>query len=118
MAIIHLAQDDFNETVNKNDLVVVDFWASWCAPCRRFAPVFEKVSENYEDVVFAKVDVDENQDLAGALGVQSIPTVAIIREGVVVFNQPGVLDAKGLEEVVNKAKELDMDKVRADIAQG
>ncbi|MDO4911031.1 MAG: thioredoxin [Corynebacterium sp.] len=116
MAVVHLAQDDFNETVNKNDLVVVDFWATWCAPCRRFGPVFEKVAEENEGTLFAKVDVDENQDLAGALGVQSIPTVAIIREGVVVFNQPGVLDAKGLQEVVDKAKGLDMDKVRADLA--
>lgn len=117
MSVVHVTEDTFNETLNNNDVVVIDFWAAWCAPCRRFGPIFEKVAEEREGVLFAKVNVDENQNLAGALGVQSIPTVAIIREGIVVFNQAGVLDEKGLREVVDKVLALNMDEVRASVAE-
>ncbi|AHE99318.1 thioredoxin [Thioalkalivibrio paradoxus] len=115
MAVQELTQENFESTVTGNDIVIVDFWAPWCAPCRSFAPIFEAASDNYPDVVFAKVNTEEQQALAGAFQIRSIPTLMIFREQVIIFSQPGMLSATQLEDVLGKARELDMAQVHEDI---
>ena len=116
MATIELTKDNFEQTVNGNPIVIIDFWAPWCGPCRGFAPVFEKASESHPDVVFAKVNSDEQQELAGAFNIRSIPTLMVFREKVVLFQQAGALPGQALEQVLTQAKSLDMTKVHAEIA--
>ena len=116
MATVELTKDNFEEVVSGNDIVVVDFWAPWCGPCKGFAPVFEAASEKHADVVFAKVNTDEQQELAGHFAIRSIPTIAVFREKVILFSQAGALPAAGLESVVEQAKALDMKKVHEEIA--
>ena len=116
MATVELTKENFEEVVSGNDVVVVDFWAPWCGPCKGFAPVFEAASEKYQDVVFAKVNTDEQQELAGHFAIRSIPTIAVFREKVILFSQAGALPASGLESVVEQAKALDMAKVHEEIA--
>ena len=113
MATIELTKDNFEQTVNGNPIVIVDFWAPWCGPCRGFAPVFEKASEAHPDVVFAKVNSDEQQELAGAFNIRSIPTLMVFREKVILFQQAGALPGQALEQVLTQAKSLDMAKVHA-----
>ena len=115
MATVDINADTFEKTITENDIVLVDFWADWCGPCKRFAPVYDKSSEQHGDVVFAKLDTDANQELAGALGIQGIPTLMAFREGVLVFNQAGALPANSLEEVVTAVKGLDMEEVHAEV---
>jgi thioredoxin 1 len=103
----------FEQTVLDNDILLVDFWASWCGPCRSFSPIFEKASTTHPDIVFGKVDTDAEQSLASAAGITSIPTLVAFREGILVFSQPGALPAKSLEQVIAGIRELDMDDVRA-----
>ena len=116
MATMDLTKENFEQTVGGNPIVIVDFWAPWCGPCRGFAPVFEKASESHPDVVFAKVNSDEQQELAGAFNIRSIPTLMVFREKVVLFQQAGALPGQALEQVLTQAKSLDMAKVHAEIA--
>lgn len=117
MATIELTKDNFEEVVTGNDMVLVDFWAPWCGPCKGFAPIYEAASEQHKDVVFAKVNTDEEQELAGHFAIRSIPTIMLFREKVMLFSQPGSLPAAGLESVITQAKALDMDTIRKEIAE-
>jgi thioredoxin 2 len=116
MSIVELTKDSFQEAIQPDGTLIVDFWAPWCGPCRGFAPVFEKAAEEHPDVTFAKVNTDVEQELAGALGIRSIPTLMVFREQVLLFSQPGALSAGQLNELLGKVKELDMDKVHQEIA--
>ena len=115
MATIELTNENFENTVEENPMVIVDFWAPWCGPCRGFAPVYEKASETHPDVVFAKVNTDEQQELAGAFGIRSIPTLMVFREKMILFQQAGALPGQALEQVISQAKTLDMAKVREEL---
>ena len=117
MATIDLTQENFEKTVNENPLVIVDFWAPWCGPCQGFAPVYEQASEAHPEVVFAKVNTDEQQKLAGAFGIRSIPTLMVFRDKVILFQQAGALPRTALDQVITQAKSLDMAKVQENIRQ-
>jgi len=117
VATVELTQDNFEKTVSDNPMVVIDFWAPWCGPCRGFAPVYEKASETHPDVVFAKVNTEEQQELAGSFGIRSIPTLMVFREKVILFQQAGALPGSALEQVISQAKSLDMAKVHEDVKQ-
>ncbi len=116
MATIELTEDSFNSTVENNPFVIIDFWAPWCGPCRNFAPVYEAASEKYPDIVFAKVNTEEEQGIAAAFGIRSIPTLMVFRDQIVLYGQPGALPAGQFEQLIEQAKALDMDKVRAEVA--
>ncbi len=116
MAVVELTKENFEQVITGNPTVVVDYWAPWCGPCRGFAPVFEKVSEQHPDVVFAKVNTDEEQEIAAHFQIRSIPTLMVFRDTIIVFSQPGALPQGPFEQVVAKSKELDMDDVRKQMA--
>jgi len=116
MATVELTKENFEDVVTKNDLIVVDFWAPWCGPCKGFAPVFEALSEKHPDVVFAKVNTDQEQELAGHFAIRSIPTIMVFREKVVLFSQAGALPGEGLQSILEQAKALDMKQVHEDVA--
>jgi thioredoxin 1 len=117
MATVALTKDTFEQTVTGDGIVLVDFWAGWCGPCRRFAPVFEQASEQHPDIVFAKVDTEAESGLAAALRISSIPTLMAFRDGVLVFAQPGALPAAALAQVIGAVRDLDMDDVRRKLAE-
>lgn len=117
MATVELTKENFEDTVTQNGMVIVDFWASWCGPCRSFAPVFEAASEQHRDIVFGKINADNEQELAAAFSVRSIPYVMLFRENVVLFAQAGALPAEGLESVIRQARALDMAQVHKEIAE-
>jgi thioredoxin 1 len=116
MGTVALGMQDFEATVEKGGILLVDWWAAWCGPCRAFAPVYEKVAEANPDITFAKVDTDANQQLAAGFDIRSIPTLMIFRDGILLFAQPGALPQPALEELVKKARALDMEAVRKEIA--
>ena len=117
MAYIDLTTENFNETLENNEIVIIDFWASWCGPCIQFAPIFEQASEDFPDVTFAKVNTEEQQALAGQFGIQSIPTVMVVRDGIILMNQAGMLPEDAFGKIIDQVKALDMDKIREEIAQ-
>jgi thioredoxin 1 len=116
VATLTLTKDTFESTIEENDIVLLDFWAEWCGPCRMFGPVFEEASNTHADIVFGKIDTEDQQELAGALGIMSIPTLMIFREGIGVFSQPGALPAAALENLIEQVRALDMNEVRAAVA--
>jgi thioredoxin 1 len=117
MATQDLTATDFEQVVSDNDIVLIDFWADWCGPCHMFAPIYEKVSEQHPDLVFGKVDTEAQQELAGMFGIQSIPTIAVLRDGVLLFRQAGVLPEDALQDVITQVRELDMEEVHRQVAE-
>lgn len=117
MAVVELTKDNFEEVVTNNEFVIVDFWAPWCGPCRSFAPTYEAVSEDHPDVVFAKVNTEDEQEIAGHFQIRSIPTLMIFRDKIIIFSEAGALPESGFRELVKKAGDLDMDEVRRQVAE-
>lgn len=115
MALEQITEENFEQRVAAHDIVILDFWAEWCGPCKQFGPIFEKAAAEHPDVLFGKVNTEEQQGLAGSFGVRSIPTVAILREGVGVFLQAGVVPEEGIHDLIKQVKELNMDEVRAEV---
>lgn len=116
MATRAINAENLETTVKENPIVILDFWAAWCGPCLRFAPVFEKASETHADIVFGKIDTEEQRELAGALQIQSIPTLMVFRDGILLYREAGALPPPAFEDLIKQVRELDMEKVRADIA--
>lgn len=117
MATVDITADSFEETIEKNEIVIVDFWAEWCGPCKSFSPIYDAVSEKHDDIVFGKIDTEAEQELAGHFQIRSIPTLMVFREQVVLFSQPGMLNAEQLEDVITKVKSVDMAEVHAEVAK-
>jgi len=115
MATIDLSEANFSETIENNNIVIIDFWAPWCGPCKQFGPIYEKTSEQYSDIVFGKVNTEDEQALAGQFQIRSIPTTIIIKENIAVFQQPGAMPEEGLKDVIRQVQELDMEMVRKEV---
>lgn len=117
MALENLTAENFNDRVTSNDIVIIDFWAPWCGPCKQFGPIFEKVAGEYPEILFGKVNTEEEKAIAGHFQIQSIPTTIILRDNIAIFQQPGLLPEEGLKDVIRQVQELDMDMVRGEIAK-
>jgi thioredoxin 1 len=116
MATVEITKDNFKDTVSKEGIVILDWWASWCGPCRAFAPTFEQASTKHADITFGKIDTEAQPELSGAFEIRSIPTLMVFRDGILLFNQPGALPAAALEELVGKVRALDMEEVRREVS--
>jgi thioredoxin 1 len=117
VATLELTKDNFEEVVGGDGLILVDFWAEWCGPCRMFGPIYERASDKYEDIVFGKVDTETQPELAGAFGISSIPTLMVVRDKVVLYSQAGALPEPALEDLIAQARDVDMDEVRREVAK-
>lgn len=117
MSCVEITADNFNDIVEKSDIVFLDFWAAWCGPCRNFAPIYEAAADAHTDIVFGKIDTEAQQELAASFQIRSIPTIAVIRDNIMVFRESGALPANALNQVIDGVRALDMDAVRADIAR-
>jgi len=115
MALENLTSQNFNEKVQENQILIFDFWAPWCGPCRQFAPIFEETSKEYPDILFGKINTEEEQELGAYFQIRSIPTIMAMKEGIIVFSQPGMLPKEALKDIIKQVQELDMDMVRAQI---
>lgn len=117
MATVEITKDNLQDTIANNDIVFIDFWATWCGPCKSFAPIYETVSEKHEDIVFGKVDTEAQQELAAGFQIRSIPTLMIFRDQIAIFSQAGMLPESALQELIGKTRELDMDRVRKEVEE-
>lgn len=117
MATVPMSVDELQEHVEEGSILLLDFWADWCAPCHQFAPIYEEASERHDDVTFGKVDAEANPELTGQLGIQSIPTLVAIREGVVLYKEPGVVPGEGIDDLLQQIRDLDMEQIHAEIAE-
>ncbi len=117
MATVELTKENFEDVITNNDFVIIDFWADWCGPCKNFAPIFEEASEKHPDIVFGKINTEKEQELAAHFQIRSIPTLMIFRDRIIIFAQPGMLPASAFDDLIGKAKALDMDQVRKDIEE-
>ena len=117
MGTLEITKENFEATIDENDIVLLDFWAEWCGPCKRFGPIFEDAAGRHPDLVFGKIDTEAQQELAGAFGIMSIPTLMVFRENVIVFSQPGALPESALEDIIGQVRALDMEEVHASVAE-
>lgn len=116
MATVNVVKEEFNDLIENNNFILIDFWAPWCGPCKSFGPVYEKLSEKYTDIVFAKVNTEEQQELAASFNIRSIPTLMIMRDQIILYSEAGALPEAGLEQLIQQAQKLDMDQVRKEVA--
>ncbi|WP_085314936.1 thioredoxin [Derxia lacustris] len=117
MATVEVTDDNFKEVIDNNPIVILDFWATWCGPCKGFAPVFEAAAEKHTDIVFGKVDTDQQQELSGGFNIRSVPTLMVLRDRIMIYREAGAMNAGGFEQLIQQVRDLDMDAIRAELAE-